>query len=68
MTLIYVLETPDLGIAVKTAMDIYSTTGMQPAIISNGPDNFKFNCKDAALLSSNSCSVDQYSKNNIITE
>jgi len=60
MTLIYVLETPNLGDAVKTAMDIYSTTGMQPAVISNGADSFKFNSEDAALLCSKTCNSDEY--------
>ena len=67
MTLIYVLETPNLGDAVKTAMEIYSTTGMQPSIISDGADNFKFNCKDAALLCSKTCNQEEYAEKNIVS-
>ena len=52
MLLIYVLETNDITNAVKTAMEIYSTTGMQPAVITDGVDKYKFDCKDASLLSS----------------
>lgn len=68
MTLIYVLETPNLGDAVKTAMDIYSSTGIQPATISNGIDNFKFNCKDAASVCNDNCTAEEYAKKHVVSE
>lgn len=33
-------------------MEIYCTTGMQPAVISDGVDNYKFDIKDASMLTS----------------
>ena len=66
MTLIYVLPTPDLSTAVKVASDIYATTGMQPSVISDGADNFKFNSRDAALVMRDEMSDTDYDVKNRI--
>jgi hypothetical protein len=60
-TIVFVLNVPGINHALKVASDIHCTTGMSPAIISNGVDNFKFNPRDAALLS-----PEEYEKKNII--
>jgi hypothetical protein len=49
-TLIYILQVDNLAAGVRTALDIYSTTGMEPKIISDGINSVKFNRKDAYLV------------------
>lgn len=66
MTIVYVLDTNNFDNAIKTAMDIYSSTGMKPSVISNNSDNYKFDCKDAAMLSSGIINGSDYAEKHII--
>ncbi|MEA4967688.1 MAG: hypothetical protein VB048_06180 [Bacteroidaceae bacterium] len=66
MTIIYILNTPSLSDAVLTAKDIQGATGMQPAIISNGVYNYKFNEPDAARVSASKMTDEEYAGKNVI--
>ena len=50
-TLIYVIPSDDLSTGLQTALDIYSASGIEPKVITDGITSLKFNAKDVASLS-----------------
>jgi hypothetical protein len=59
-TLIYIIPSDDLSTGIRTALDIYSCSGVQPKIISDGTVSVKFDHHDAYLLAIEEKNESQY--------